>query len=354
MLKFRRERLSDCFDKAAKISNRRTPRDLTQWVLLEAADDKATITATDCETGVKLTCPCEGPPLTVLVQGQLVAGFLKTMGEEVTLDLEADRAVLSDKVTTFRPPVRDPQEFVGWTTPKESLSLDASKFNPAVRRTAFAADLESTRYALGGVRVEIANNQCVLAATDSRRLAVDSFEVEFDGEWSGIIPTQSIQFAAQLMGGTFTLHHGPNEVEFEGVDSSFYSRLVEGRFPKWQDVVPKKPPTQVTVAANALMNMVIQAMLVTVEETRGVDFEIRDRLLHASCASQDKGKADINLPVAFDGQAGATLDPRFIREALSKLDGDAKVGWGIDSKGANLFTVENLAWQYVVMPLARE
>lgn len=353
MLTFKRELLSDCFDKAAKISGRKTPRDLTQWVLVDASGDRATITATDCETGIRMSCPCEGPALKVLLQGTLVSALLKTMGDEVTLSLEGETAVLSDKVTTFRPPVRDAVEFVGWTTPKESLELNASQFNPAVRRTAFAADVESTRYALGGVLVDIKDGEVGLAATDSRRLAVESFEIDSDAEWRGVISQQAITLAASLMGGTFRLHHDKNAVEFEGADTAFYSRLVEGKFPPYRDVIPKQNSAcQVTLACNALMNMVIQAMLVTNEESRGVDFEIRDRLLH--CKSAGKGTADINLPVAFDGQAGATLDPRFMRDAFSKFDGEAKVTWGMDSKGANVFTVENVGWKYVVMPLARE
>lgn len=353
MLTFQRDKLSDCFDKAAKISGRKTPRDLTQWVLVDASGDRATITATDCETGIRMSCPCEGPSLKVLLQGTLVAALLKTMGDEVTLSLEGETAVLSDKVTTFRPPLRDAGEFVGWTTPKESLQLDASKFNPAVRRTAFAADVESTRYALGGVLVDIKNGEVGLAATDSRRLAVESFAIDSDAEWRGVIPSQAIVIAASLMGGSFTLHHGTNDCEFQGPDTSFYTRLMEGRFPQWQDVIPKQaPPCQVTLACNALMNMVIQAMLVTNEESRGVDFNIRDRLLR--CTSAGKGTADINLPVAFDGQAGATLDPRFLRDAFSKFDGEAKVSWGIDSTGPNVFQVEGCEWKYVVMPLARE
>jgi DNA polymerase-3 subunit beta len=357
MLTFERDKLSDCMDRAAKIASRRSPRELTKWVLIEAADGKAVITATDCEVGIRMTCPCEGPPLTTLVPGPLVAGFLRSMtGEEVTLELDSDKAVLSDKSATFRPPVRDPQEFVGWTTPENSVSLDASKFNPAVRRTAWAADEESTRYALGGVLMEFKGGELALAATDSRALAVETLDVDTEIEWKGIVPTVAIVPAAQLMGGTFTFHYGEKAVEFAGIDSSYYSRLVEGRFPKYQDVIPKgKFPCEIVLACGDLVRLVSQAMLVTVPETRGVDFSISDRTLWATVGSnEEKGGFKARLPVAFDGEIGTTLDPQFPREFLSKLEPDAKLHWGIAAETANLFTVEGLNWQCVVMPLARE
>ena len=260
MLRFQRADLSDCFDRAAKIAGKRSPRELTRMVLIDAADNRATVTATDCEVGVRLSCPCEGPPMKALVPGVLMAGFLRSMsGTEVTLDLDADRAVLTDGVATFRPPTADPETFVGWQTPENSVSLDAHKFAPAVRRTAWSADEESTRYALGGVLVVLRKGECELAATDSRCLAVESFATESDTEWQGIIPTVAITAAAPLMAGSFTLHYSDKAVEFEGIDSSYYSRLVEGRFPDYSKVIPRgKFACELVLACNDMARLVSQ------------------------------------------------------------------------------------------------
>jgi DNA polymerase-3 subunit beta len=246
---------------------------------------------------------------------------------------------------------------VGWTTPANSISLDAYRFKPAVKRTAWAADEESTRYALGGVFMVFEPGRLTLAATDSRCLAVESVEIEEqDVSWSGIVPTYAIAAAAPLMGGTFQFRYGDKSVEFVGTDSSYYSRLVEGRFPKYQDVLPKgKFPCEIVFGRDDLLQLVNQSLMVTAVETRGVDFEIMDRVLVASCGSEEKGKFAGRLAVAFDGRIGVTLDPSFLREFLTRLEPDCKVLWGIGgSDKANRFTVEGLNWQAVVMPLARE
>lgn len=356
MLTFNRSRLSDCMDKAAKIASKRSPRELTKWVLIEAANGTATITATDCEVGIRMTCPCEGPPMTVLVQGPLMAAFLRSMtGEDVTLDLDGERAVLSDKSATFKPPIRDPQEFVGWTTPAESIELEAHRFAPAVRRTAWAADDESTRYALGGVLMDFKGGQCALAATDSRCLAVETFDVDAELEWKGVVPSYAIVSAAPLMAGTFRFHYGKNDVEFVGVDSSYYSRLVEGRFPDYSQVIPKgKAACDLVLCCGDLVRLVTQSLMVTAPETRGVDFEVCDQTLCAKCSSEEKGGLVARLPVAFDGNACVTLDPGFLREFLGKLEPDARVHWGVDAAKANLFSVDGLTWKCCVMPLSRE
>jgi DNA polymerase-3 subunit beta len=134
-----------------------------------------------------------------------------------------------------------------------------------------------------------------------------------------------------------------------------YSRLVEGRFPRYQDVFPSSVEVKIPLEVGSLRMAVEQASIVTSEESRGVDFQFGSGVLRLISQSADVGSSHVELPIAYDGKAvDITFDPRYLVDALKTLDDRATITAElIDSKNAAVFKTDD-RYTYVVMPLTRE
>ena len=134
-----------------------------------------------------------------------------------------------------------------------------------------------------------------------------------------------------------------------------YSRLVEGRFPRYQDVFPSSVEVRIPLDVGSLRMAVEQASIVTSEESRGVDFQFGSGMLRLISQSADVGSSHVELAIAYDGKAvDITFDPRYLVDALKTLDDRTTITAElIDSKNAAVFKTDD-RYTYVVMPLTRE
>ena len=134
-----------------------------------------------------------------------------------------------------------------------------------------------------------------------------------------------------------------------------YSRLVEGRFPRYQDVFPANVEVKIPLEAGPLRLAVEQASIVTSDESRGVDFQFASGVLKLSSQAADVGSSHVDLPIAYEGKTvEITFDPRYLVDALKTLDdATAVTAELIDAKNAAVFKTAD-HYTYVVMPLTRE
>src|SRR5579875_1946686 len=194
----------------------------------------------------------------------------------------------------------------------------------------FATDVESTRYALGGVLVELTNEAIAMVGTDGRRLAKMAAQAEAENDAPAptgmpVIPVKALKLIERnlddddppvhltIQSGTSVLVRTHNAV--------IYSRLVEGRFPRYQDVFPAKSEVRIPMEVGPLRLAVEQASIVTNEESRGVDFNFTPESLSLASQAADVGSSQVELPLNYEGKAvEITFDPRYLIDALKTLD----------------------------------
>ena len=233
-----------------------------------------------------------------------------------------------------------------------------------IRRTIFATDVESTRYALGGVLVELTAESIAMVGTDGRRLARMSAAAEVENEPTGpagtpVIPVKALKLIERNLADDDPPVHlaiqSGTAVLMRTESAVIYSRLVEGRFPRYQDVFPTNIEVKIPLEAGPLRLAVEQASIVTSEESRGVDFRFGSGLLKLTSQSADVGSSHVELPIAYEGKAvEITFDPRYLVDALKTLDDAAAITAElIDAKNAAVFKTDD-HYTYVVMPLTRE
>jgi DNA polymerase-3 subunit beta len=363
-----RSALLSAWQVVSAIVPTRTPKEILRNVKLTVAGGKATLLATDQEVGVRyeLNDVETSSVGEVLLPTQRFANILREVQDDrVQIEVVEDALWVRTSHSEFRLSVENPAEFpdVATFTDENYYVLQGKTLKQGIQRTVFATDVESTRYALGGVLMELRSEHLTLAATDSRRLAVYKTTSATRGNVSEeigqpVVPSKAMSLIERSIHDDdqeiFIAVHN-NDVLVKTGSTTVYARLVEGRFPRYQDVMPKEFGITIDLVSGPFLSAVRQAMIVTNEESRGVDFTFGDGMLTLTSVGQDVGSSKIQMPVSYDGEEVViTFDPRFIADFLKVLDSAAAVSLNlVDGNSAAVFMAED-NYKYVVMPLARD
>ena len=363
-----RPKLLAAFQTAALVIPSRSPKPILQNAKIAVQKEGTELLATDLEVGIR--CKVSGVEVEqageVVLPGASINSILRELTDErVSLESDANSVVVRGGRSEFKLPTAPASEFPG--VPE----FDAEKFHvvPApllremIRRTVFATDVESTRYALGGVLLEIDKKGIALIATDGRRLALMLAEAHaHEGHTTEgatpVVPTKAMNLIERSLHGENTevsLAVVDNKVLVRSEGSVISSVLLEGRFPRYQDVFPKSPHAKIEVVAGPLLSVVRQGAIVTSEESRGVDFRFADGQLTLESRATDVGQSQVELPIAYDGEkVEITFDPHYVIDFLRVLDPETTVTIElIDHESAAVFRTGD-GYSYVVMPLTRE
>jgi DNA polymerase-3 subunit beta len=241
--------------------------------------------------------------------------------------------------------------------------MTARFFRELIRRTVFATDTESSRYALGGVLVELSATEIIGVGTDGRRLARQQGPAESIGGHTTtentVIPTRAVQLMERALVGNdenVQLAARENDILVKSQRTTIYSRLVEGRFPRWRDVFPKHAENvKIEMTVGPFYSAVRQAAIVTSEERRGVDFTFGEGKLVLAGHGAEFGESHVELPIAYEGDPiRVKLDPRYASDFLKVLDPETTFTLHLrDGESAVVCTTDD-GYGYVIMPLAQE
>ncbi|MCA9048326.1 MAG: DNA polymerase III subunit beta [Planctomycetaceae bacterium] len=308
-----RAQFSAAFLTAASAVPARTPKDVLRNVYMHLGSQGAELVGTDQEVAIR--CQVEGVETTsageALLPTARMSSILRELQDEV-FEIRVDEQSLTIKAASsqFRLSSEDPRDFppVPEFDSQEYFRVPSASFRQIIRRTSFATDLESTRYALGGLLLEFNDGRVTVAATDSRRLAVATTVCEAEGsprapEKTTVVPTRAMSLLERSIDPDsefVDIAVRDNDILMRTGRCVIYSRLVEGRFPKYRDVIRQSGAVTVPLTAGPFHAAVRQAQIVTDEESRGVDFVFDDSKLTLSSRAQDIGDSRVELPIEYD------------------------------------------------------
>jgi DNA polymerase III subunit beta len=365
-----REALLTAFGMVSGVVPTRSPKPILQNVkFIAEANEGSVLMGTDLEVGIRhrvLGVSVEQSGSVILPSAQTGSILRTSTDAELAVETNEERLVVRGLHSEFALPVEDANLFpeVPDFAAVSYHVVAAADLKKLIRRTIFATDVESTRYALGGVLVELTAESIAMVGTDGRRLARMSARADVENDapvptGSPVIPVKALKLIERNLADDDPPVHlsmqSGTAVLMRTESAVIYSRLVEGRFPRYQDVFPSSADVKVPLEAGSLRMAVEQAAIVTSEESRGVDFRFESGVLRLISQSADVGSSHVDLPIAYDGKAvEITFDPRYLIDALRTLDDPTAVSAElIDSKNAAVFKTDD-GYTYVVMPLTRE
>jgi DNA polymerase-3 subunit beta len=364
-----REKMLHAFQTVAAVAPARSPKPILQNVKLEVAKDRATLMATDLEVGIRYEVSgieADAPGAAVLPVARFGSILRESADATFRIESDSEGTTIRGERSQFKLASENPQDFPPIAEFGESsfYEISARLFRELVRRTIFATDNESSRYALGGVKLEWKDNLLTAIGTDGRRLAKMEGPAQAVGSPAPfgdvtVVPTRAMQLLERALaedGSEVQLAVRQNDILVKNPRATIYARLLEGRYPRWRDVFPQRPNSvKIDLTVGPVYSAVRQAAIVTSEESRGIDFTFGDGSLVLAGQTAEVGQSRIELPIAYDGQSIAiALDPRFASDFLKVLEPEKTFTIDLqDSETAAVCSTDD-GYAYVIMPMARD
>jgi DNA polymerase III subunit beta len=319
---------------AVRGASTRSPIQTLAGVLLRVEDGRAELEATDMELGVHVSLePGESSPGHAVIPGRLLLDVVRSLPkDELTLEYRSSQQDVEV--------ISGPAKFHLRTLPAEDfpslpelpsegvLTVPAGAFVDTIGRVARAASRDETRPHLTGVLVTAEGNDLRMVATDSYRLSVKEtdLEAELGGALEANVPARTLQELGRIAsaGGADTIAVAAleNQVVFAVEDVVLSSRLVEGRFPNYQQLLPESYEHELKVSRDELLDVVRRVGLLA-QKNAPLRLRFSEGALDVSAQTPDVGEASESLPIAF---AGETLEigfnPEFFRDGLESAESD--------------------------------
>jgi DNA polymerase-3 subunit beta len=298
-------------------------------VLMNASGKELVLATTDLEVSARLRLEVQVQEEGVaLIPARLLADMVKSF-EQAPVILEAEggqaRIVCSNYEGTVRclpaedfPALQDP----GGTR----VTVDASGFAEGVGQVTRAASRDEARPILTGVLLEISREGVTMAATDSYRLAVRELSATAEGEAKALVPERALSEAGRAAAGEekgqIELFVEHSQVAFRIGSLTLTSRLIEGEFPNYRQLLPERYESRLSASRQQLLDAVRRVGLLA-RESSPVKMEFNALGVRLSSSSPDLGGAVEVVEAKFEGDdLTAAFNPNYLVDGLTGVTGD--------------------------------
>jgi DNA polymerase-3 subunit beta len=240
--------------------------------------------------------------------------------------------------------------------PADEVELDAGALAEALRQVVPAASHDDARPILTGVLLATENDGLRLVATDSYRLAVRDLpgvSVLREGQ-SVLVPSKALSELARLLGGAerVTLRLAERDATFVVGDVRLTTRLIEGEFPNYRQLIPSSHPNRLQVGRAPLLDALRRVKLLAREATP-VRIALRPEGIELTAVTQDVGQAHEDLDAKYEGaEMVIAFNPDYLADGVEAVEGDEVTIETVDAlKPAVVRSVENQDYLYLLMPV---
>ena len=314
----------------------RTPIEAYLRAKMIIADNRVVLMGTDTEVGIRYELQgvqIEEPGEALLQTDKLLSILREGGGGEVFIDADERRTKIILNRSEYELPAGDAAVFAD-ISPLESTSyfeMAAGDLQRMIHRTIFAVSKEEGKYAMRGVLWDTEGNLAKLVATDSRRLALCTGNMIVQGMdtsqgQSYLIPPKALMLLDKLLGTSDASQHvqismRSNEALFRTETAVITCRLIEGRFPPYRDVIPKKHTARIPLSVQDFLSAVKQASIMSDEESRRIRMRFTSGELLLDAQGSNTGKSDVSMNLDYTGpEISINFDPTFIIDFLRVLD----------------------------------
>lgn len=332
-----------------------------------AEQGRFTLMATDLELGIRLDVMGIQVQDTgeAILPARKLSDILRETPPGVELSMEADMAAcnINTEDSEFEMPGEDPALFPDVPTFNEDKyhEVGSDVLREMIRRTIFAvADGESARFALTGTLWELDGDQIKLVGTDGRRLALAEGKAKAHGGHttkgqSPLVPKKAMALLERNLqpdGSMVKVCLRPNEVLFRTETATIYSRLVDGRFPDYRNVFPKKQGVRIPLSVSPFHAAVRQARIMTDDESKRVTFRFESDKLTLLAQGATAGRSKVKLPITYDGKTvDINFNPEYVIDLMKVLSEEADLGLDLVDGATPALFRSGSNYSYLVMPL---
>ncbi|HMZ87378.1 MAG TPA: DNA polymerase III subunit beta [Giesbergeria sp.] len=364
VLKATQDKVLAVLQSVAGIVERRHTLPILANVLIRKTGNALQFTTSDLEVQIRTTAELGGDTgdFTTTVNARKVIEVLRTMPGDQTVSLESSQDKLLLKGGKSR--------FTLQTLPAADFPLvqEAANFGPAfsvpqktlkhlLGQVAFAMAVQDIRYYLNGILFVAEGKTLSLVATDGHRLAFASAELDVEvPKQEVILPRKTVLELQRLLSdadGALEMRFANNQAKFCFGALEFVSKLVEGKFPDYNRVIPRNHHNSVTLGRTALLASLQRTAIMTTDKFKGVRLNLEPGLLRVASSNAEQEEAVDELDIDYGGDAiEIGFNVSYLIDALASMEQDMVQIALADGNSSALVTLpDSQNFKYVVMPM---
>lgn len=301
-------------------------------VLIQAKDNKLWLTTTDME--VTMRCAVEaqvGKAGSTTIPARRLLSIIRELPvDNIEIDVDDKNAAsITCGSAFFKINGLSDDEFPAMPKGEEghTFSMEQKVLKDMLQKTFYAASNDETRFILNGTLMSFKGNKLTLVATDGRRLALAEHEMEFpkEAECEAIVPTKAVNELIRILQdeGVVKIHTGKNQASFEFDDVTLMTKLIEGTYPNFRQVIPAQCEQRIAVEREILLTALKRVALLTSEKSSSIKLTFGKNKLKISASSPDVGEAHESVAIKYAGkEIQVAFNPDYIMEPLRNLVND--------------------------------
>jgi DNA polymerase-3 subunit beta len=326
---------------------------------LELVGDQLSVTGTDLDLTIQLTLAVGGEgDGGVVLPARLAADIVRSMGAgKVEVAVEGDEVSITGGRSQFSVRPLSFDDYPKLATPTtSSVTLPAAAVGEALRQVVRAASTDEARPILTGVLLTAENGGLRMVATDSYRLAVrDLADHQVLGaDQKVLVPGRALSELQRLVGGgeELTMRLGDRDATFEVGGTRLSTRLIEGEFPNYRQLIPASHPNTLTVEREPLLEA-IRRVKILARDATPVRLQMGGDTLRLTAITQDVGNASEELDATYEGtELTVAFNPEYFAAGVEACSSDSVTLSTLDSlKPAVVRGVGDDDYLYLLMPV---
>jgi DNA polymerase-3 subunit beta len=348
----------------SRVASTRSAIQALSGVQLTVGQDGCELRATDMDVGLRVPLEAEVTREgTIVLPARLMLDVIRSLpATAVSLELrsaEQDVEVISGNarfhIRTLRsddfPPFPEPE-------PETAVEVPAAAFVSTAQKVAGSASRDETRPVLTGILVSASERELRMVATDSYRLSVKetTLETPLASGFEVNVPARALQELARLVGHaedeSVSISVRQNQVLFTLGRIVLSSRLIDGQFPNYRQLLPESFEHELRLAGGEFTD-VVRRMSLLAQKNAPLRLAFAPGELTVSAQTPDVGEASESLPVAFQGEAlEIGFNPEFLRAGLEAIDeGDVLLKLISPLRPGLIEAADESRFRYLIMPI---
>ncbi|MDI6605577.1 MAG: DNA polymerase III subunit beta [Candidatus Omnitrophota bacterium] len=328
-------------------------------ILIETQQDTIRLTATDLDIGINCVIPVDVQEAgAITVPAKRFSDIIKELPSNIiNLTTKKNNSmIIKAESCQFKIMGLSRDEFpkLPEFKDKEVVQLEQAELKQMLGLVSFAASMDETRYILNGILFKVVKNNLTLVATDGKRLAIIEKKINQDAgkEISIIVPIKTIHELNRNLKeeGGLSLILGNNQALFDMGDIVIVSRLIEGEFPDYQQVIPPVSNNKIMINRGQFMLAVKRAALLSTPDYQAVKLEVFKNKLVVSKSTPDIGESREEVPISYQGkEMFIGFNPNYLVDVLKNISAE-EVGFELaDGEKPGVIRIDG--YVYIVLPM---
>jgi len=298
---------------------------ITSHLLFKTDNNRCIIKSTDSEIGLKITTS----DIEIEEEGAFTAHGKKLLDiirilkdEELTLELIDDTLIIKQKHSKFKLPTFNPDNYPDFPDieNKPKISLDSASLIRNLKKISPAIDSSNPKYELNGALIDIKESTTSLVATDTKRLAIAYIQNSSNQELSIIVPKKAILEIQKLFLDEIDIYFDETNLIITNENYLFFTRLINGKYPDYQRIVPQNTKHQITLPKKEMINSI--KMITTISQEIKMLFTPHSIIFNSLSLDNIEAKTEIEIDTLLTEEFELSLHSKYLLDFLSQSESE--------------------------------